>query len=390
MKLTSIFIVVASLFYFMMGFATQSINSALPAIAVELEMNHSMTGLVLGLPSLLYQVAVIVAAALSRKSGPFLSASLGISCITFSVIFMALSRTYYTFLIGRLLFGFGLGATEISIALGVSQLAFKRTGGVLNSVYSFFALGSIVAPLVVSAVLTETNMWNVPILIAAALFLVVVFLSWTVWKKAAKESLSDVEKRRITLPRDSMFWLVAAGGLLYVGYEVGLFSWLSSFAYEEKLLPLRMASLTTSILALGLFVGRIVTGVVVDKFGLQRTLVVLGTISLAGFSIAFFAGNSILLSLGVFITGLGFSGTFPTLQAIIVSGYRQNRETVLAIFAAAGSVGAVTTNILVGGVSDRTNLAYGMSVIGVQIAAALLIFTSIYLIQRKRKKLATP
>jgi fucose permease len=187
-----------------------------------------------------------------------------------------------------------------------------------------------------------------------------------------------------------MFWLVAIGGLLYVGYEVGLFSWLSSFAYEEKLLPLRMASLTTSILAFGLFVGRVVTGVVVDKFGLQRTLVVLGTISLVGFSIAFFAGNSILLSLGVFITGLGFSGTFPTLQAIIVSGYRQNREAVLAIFAAAGSVGAVTTNILVGGVSDRTNLAYGMSVIGVQIAAALLIFISMYLIQRKRKKLATP
>ncbi len=40
------FVVVSSLIYFMFGFTGQSINSALPAIAIDLEMTHSMTGLV--------------------------------------------------------------------------------------------------------------------------------------------------------------------------------------------------------------------------------------------------------------------------------------------------------------------------------------------------------
>ncbi len=389
MKLTSFFVTTASLVYFMIGFTAQSINSALPAIAIELEMSHSMTGLVLGLPSFVYQIAVLLAAASSRKFSPFSTVTFGILCITLSVLFMALSKTYNMFLVGRLLFGFGLGATEISIAISVSQLAFRRTGGVLNSVYSFFALGSIVAPIVVSVILTDTSRWNIPLLAASASFLAISLLSWKVWKKASTEPVSGVEKRKLYLPRDSVFWLVTIGGLLYIGYEMGLFSWLSSFAYEEKLIPLRIASLTPSLLALGLFIGRIITGVIVDKVGLQRTLVVLGVISLGGFSLTFYTADTVLLSIGVFVTGLGFSGIFPTLQAILVSGYRENREVVLAIFAASGSIGVVMTNILVGGVSDRTSLSDGILIIGSLIATSTVVFVFIYLLHCRRRRSET-
>ncbi|MDD5683197.1 MAG: MFS transporter [Mesotoga sp.] len=386
MKLRSVFVAASSLVYFMIGFTAQSINSALPAIAVELEMSHDMTGLVLGLPSFVYQIAVLIAAFISRKFGPFLTAATGISCITLSVVFMAISRSYSTFLTGRLLFGFGLGITEISIALCVSYLAFKKTGGVLNLVYSFFALGSIVGPVFVSLVLTDTSKWNIPIFLASALFLMISLLSWIVWKKSSVEPSPAVERRRLTLPKDTVFWMIAVGGLLYVGYEMGLFSWLSTFVYEEKSISLRIASLIPSLLAFGLFVGRIITGFVVDKVGLQRTLVVLGLISSVGFSFSFLAENPIVLALGVFTTGLGFSGTFPTLQAIIVSGYRENREAVLSIFAASGSFGVVITNLLVGRISESTNLRFGMLVIASQILGALAVFFSMNLIHRKRMR----
>ncbi|HDP77138.1 MAG TPA: MFS transporter [Mesotoga infera] len=384
MKLRSVFVAASSLVYFMIGFTAQSINSALPAIAVELEMSYDMTGLVLGLPSFVYQIAVLIAAVISRKFGPFLAAATGITCITFSVVFMALSRTYSTFLTGRLMFGLGLGITEISIALCVSHLAFEKTGGVLNLVYSFFALGSIVAPVFVSLALSDTSKWPIPIFVASALFFFISLLSWIVWKKSSVESSPSVERRRPALPKDAVFWLITVGGLMYVGYEMGLFSWLSTFIYEEKSASLRVASLMPSLLAFGLFVGRIITGFVVDKVGLQRTLVVLGLISSVGFSLSFLTANPIVLALGVFTTGLGFSGTFPTLQAIMVSGYRENREAVLSIFAASGSVGVVITNLLVGRISESTNLKLGMLVIGSQILAALAVFITISLLHRKR------
>lgn len=383
MKLRSVFVAASSLVYFMIGFTAQSINSALPAIAVELEMSHDMTGLVLGLPSFVYQVAVLIAAVISRRFGPFIAAAIGITCMTLSVVFMALSRSYSTFLTGRLLFGFGLGITEISIALCVSQLTFRKTGGVLNLVYSFFALGSIVSPVFVSLILTDTSKWNIPILVASVMFLLISLLSWIVWKKSSVESSPSVERRRLTLPKDTVFWLIAVGGLLYVGYEMGLFSWLSTFVYEEKSISLRISSLIPSLLAFGLFVGRIITGVVVDKVGLRRTLVVLGFISFVGFSFSFLTANPIILALGVFTTGLGFSGTFPTLQAIIVSSYRENREAVLSIFAASGSVGVVITNLLVGRISESTNLRFGMLVIAVQILGALAVFITMSLLHRK-------
>lgn len=382
MSLRAMFVVVSSLIYFMFGFTGQSINSALPAIAIDLEMTHSMTGLVLALPSLLYKVAVVVAAVLSRKTGPFLTMTAGLALVASSVAFMALSGTYVMFMTGRLLFGLGLGATEISVALCVSLLAYEKTGGVLNLVYSFFALGSIVAPAVVSVFLTDTHRWNIALFMALAAFAFVLSLSWYIGRKASGLSKRDGVKRKFSLPADSLFWLVVLGGLLYVGYEMGVFSWLSSYVFEEKALELRISSFTPSLLALGLFVGRLVTGAVVDRAGLGRTLVILGAFSLAGFSTVLLSVNPLVLTAGIFVAGLGFSGTFPTLQAILVSGYRERRETVLAVFAASGSLGVVITNISVGTVSEKYGLPNGMMIMAVQISAALAVFSIIAFSQR--------
>jgi len=160
-----------------------------------------------------------------------------------------------------------------------------------------------------------------------------------------------------------------------VGYESGLSSWLSTFVYEAKAIPLRVSSLLPSLLWIGLFLGRLATGIVVDRFGLEKTLVSLTFVSLIGVSMIIFSNSTILLIIGVFMTGLGYSGIFPTLQALLVSSYRQNRAAILSTFTVAGSMGALATNLLVGSISETVSLFAGMSFILMLIVLSLFLFT---------------
>ena len=70
MRIETSFVIVASLVYFLFGFSVMAIFSALPAIAIDLEMSHSMTGLVIALPKVFFQIAALVVAILSKKGNP--------------------------------------------------------------------------------------------------------------------------------------------------------------------------------------------------------------------------------------------------------------------------------------------------------------------------------
>jgi MFS family permease len=374
LRIETNFVIVASLVYFLFGFAVMAIFSALPAIAIDLEMSHSMTGLVIALPKVFFQIAALVVVILSKKGNPFKIMLLGLFCVPFSIILITLSKEYFQFLLGKTLFFFGFGVTEMSIVFGVSVMAFRRTGGVLNVVHAFFALGCIISPGVVSIFLTDASSWNIPLCIPLAISLIIIPFALKIAFKQERTD-NDMESERIAFPKELLFWLIIIGCFIYVGYESGLSSWLSTFVYEAKAFPLRGSSLLPSLLWIGLFLGRLATGIVVDRFGLEKTLVSLTLASLIGVSMIIFSNSTPLLITGVFMTGLGYSGIFPTLQALLVSSYRQNRAAILCAFTVAGSMGALATNLLVGSISETVSLFAGMSFILTLIVLSLILFT---------------
>ncbi len=374
LRIETNFVIVASLIYFLFGFAVMAIFSALPAIAIDLEMSHSMTGLVIALPKVFFQIAALVVVILSKKGNPFKIMLLGLFCVPLSIILITLSKEYLQFLLGKTLFFFGFGVTEMSIAFGVAVMALRRTGRVLNVVHAFFALGCIISPGIVSLFLTDASNWNLPLYIPLAISLIIIPFAIKIAHKQARTD-NDIESERIAFPKELFFWLIIIGCFIYVGYESGLSSWLSTFVYEVKAIPLRVSSLLSSLLWIGLFLGRLVTGIVVDRFGLEKTLVSLTFVSLIGVSMIIFSNSTLLLVSGVFMTGLGYSGIFPTLQALLVSSYRQDRAAILCTFTVAGSMGALVANLLVGSISEAASLFAGMSFILILIVLSLVLFT---------------
>lgn len=83
----------------------------------------------------------------------------------------------------------------MSIAFGVAVMAFRRTGGVLNMVHAFFALGCIISPGVVSIFLTDASNWNIPLYIPLSISLIIIPLALKIGCKQA-ETDNDRESEK--------------------------------------------------------------------------------------------------------------------------------------------------------------------------------------------------
>jgi fucose permease len=163
----------------------------------------------------------------------------------------------------------------------------------------------------VAAFLVDYTSWWKPFLIA--LFVSLLLLSFIPFLYGIPFVGSDEKAThfRKEIFSKKIFWLIMVGVLLYVGYEIGFTSWLSSFMFESKGIEMRYASIFPALLWAGIFVGRLLAGIFVDKLGYELSLLMMVIIAFVSFGAALLLQSAIAIALAVVFAGFGFSGTFP-------------------------------------------------------------------------------
>src|SRR6476469_3838257 len=142
--------------------------------------------------------------------------------------------------------------------------------------------------------------------------------------------------------RSLLLWLLAAMMLLYVGTEIGIGGWISTYTQRTTLIGTETAALIASVFYLALTGGRLVGAVLGTKMRAEQLLMV----SLAG---AMIGGVGILLGVGnieltigsVVVTGATFGPIYPTVLAVTAARFSSNAGKAAALVMAIGSVGGV-------------------------------------------------
>ncbi|MBN2253112.1 MAG: MFS transporter [Kosmotogaceae bacterium] len=377
METKKAFSLISSYGFFLFGFTSIILGSALPAIERSFGIDHQIAGVLLSLPTLAFMASAFVVSALTNRLGPFKLLALGILSITGGLTVLSIGRSFGLLLIGSMAVSFGTGAMETSIGIGVSGMNYRKPGGALNLMHSLFAVGSIIAPFLVAAFLVDYNSWWKPFLVGlfGAVFLVafVPFLfriPFAGTNEKATHFKNEVFSQKI-------FWLIMAGVLLYVGYEIGFTSWLSSFVFETKGIDMRYASIFPALLWAGIFVGRLLAGFFVDRLGYELSLLMMVIIAFVSFGAALLLQSAVAIGAAVVLAGFGFSGTFPTLQAILISAMKNGIGFAIGMFTVAASIGGAIANFLVGFLGHQFGMMAGvifiMFLIFLEIVVVLLI-----------------
>ena len=157
-----------------LGMSRTFLGTALPAIRSSLNLNLLQAGTLTALLQLGFSVAVFVGGPFSdvfKKSSMLMW---GCFLIGINLIFFGFSDWFWVSLIGIGLIGIGGGLIESSSNPLLIQLFPGRESTVMNLHHFFFALGSLLGPLIMGAVLVKAIPWQWAY-IGFGLFVLVVF-----------------------------------------------------------------------------------------------------------------------------------------------------------------------------------------------------------------------
>lgn len=293
--------------------------------------------------------AQLISGWLNDKYGPI--AVMVIGMVIMAVGLLAVTQSHSLLLtLGLMAFaGVGDGALVVGANVIVAQTFARRRATALSLMNVFYGVGAIVGPVLVGLSL---GIWQtaLPAMAVVSLMLVLLLPVTRGLNKGHRELIAEteaLEEGRVAegqggIYRSTLLWLLAAMMLLYVGTEIGIGGWISTYTQRTTLIGTETAALIASVFYLALTGGRLVGAALGTKLRAEQLLMV----SLAG---AMIGGVGLLLGVGnigltigsVVVTGATFGPIYPTVLAVTAARFSSNAGKAAALVMAIGSVGGV-------------------------------------------------
>lgn len=322
-----------------------------------------------------FVVGVMICGNLSDRLGRKTVLLGGIAFYALGLALFGLAATFPLALLAAVLIGAGSGSMEVVASALAGEIYPERRAFIINAIQIAFGAGAAFGPTLAHYLLSAGTDWRALFLGLAAINIVVAaaFCFQRVPRtEYSAESLRWSSVRAVL--GHPVFLLLCLAQALYVGSEVGFFSWMPT--YFQKSLPHGEAweGLIVSFFWIPMTIGRIAIGPALTRWPLTALMVVLavGGIVSSTLAIVFFSPGPVMLS--VALTGLFFSGLFSLILAEAAERFQDLAGTVYGCVVAAGGVGGAIFPWLIGAAADtRLHLRGALGLIPSMVAGILVI-----------------
>lgn len=359
---------------FCVGVWATSFGPALPFLAEDMAMSLGAAGLLL---TALFAGSIAASGAiffrLHRINNRALDAT-GLAMAAGGLVLLGLAGHWSVGLVAAALLGAGDGLIVAAVH-GIMATTSEDVPHAMNQLGLFFAVGAIIGPLWSGAMLEATGeaAWvyaGVGALAAA----VSAFTLSVPQPPGSKTPDGSSDRENDTGPTiiHSEMLLMAAVLFLYVGAEIGLGSWVSSYAREAADAGIMAAALMTSGYWAALLLGRLVTSrLLADGHSAAAVLVTaMAGAGLASVVLALLGGTLAIGAAAAFATGLFFGPIWPVAMGI---GSRQSPAKAPAALVTIGNSGGIVFPWLQGLVLASAGPGEGIAVTSVLCAAMLVL-----------------
>ncbi len=240
----------------------------------------------------------------------------------------------------------------------------------------FFALGMMVAPLLIGAALGWGATWHSVLLAEAVMSVALAVL-------VAFSPVSDIEGRenlRLRRLREvvgfnpRLFAAVLTASIFYIGAEFTFNVWLAKYEIDVFGVGKTLAGLAVTLFWVGLLIGRLVVIPLTRRLPPARILMA-GAAVLAVFALGVALSVSPEMSMVLsFFAGLGASAGFPLILSFSARFPRWHAGVVFSSVIMAGALGRIIFPYLVGPLAESLGFRTAMGLAFV-LAAALSLLT---------------
>ncbi len=346
------------------GMFTAAIGPTLGELSHQTGSSVAAIGGVLTFLFLGSVVAQLAGGPLNDRLGtkPVLVTSMGILAV--GIVAFTNARTLPVMFALALITGLGQGGVDMGANLVVADAAPRNTTSALNLLHFFFGLGAFIGPALVGLAILVAGAGLIIQWVIAGLFAlltVAMALLLRGGKAASPESRLAAAPARAgrSIYLSPLLWLMGALMLIYVGVEIGLGSWISTYMGITTGMLAQYGAWATSAYWAALAVGRL-AGAAASRTLARLPLlgIALGGSLLGGMGL-FLSHRSVLPSILCLVWIAFFYGTvYPTTVALATSEFPRNTGKAVGILVALGSIGAALLPLLAGQLLENDSRSY--------------------------------
>lgn len=253
-----------------------------------------------------------------RGMGPYLL--IGSVVRTLGLLGFAIAPSWNTLLVASLVFGIGNGSVDTGYNTFVAS---NYSAGRLSWLHACFGLGATFGPLIMTAILTASLGWQTGYLLVAifqgimTLLVIGFYRQWTLPGNGTDDTSDIPSASAWATLRLPAVLLAIVVFFLYTGVEITGGNWTFTLWTEGRGISETVAGTWISIYWGSLTVGRIVTGLVVDRLGAMRILrwSLMGVV--IGAALVMVQSFPVVSFLGLALVGFAEASIFPTMIAIV-------------------------------------------------------------------------
>jgi fucose permease len=343
------------LMFFTFAMTTDAVGSVIPRVIEEYRLSMTAASAFQYATMLGIATGALLLGFLADRLGRQRTIILGLSLYGLSSLLVAFGGHFPALVLMLALSGLGISVfkTAALALIGDITASPKAHTRFMNNVEGWFAVGAIVGPAIVAALLTAGVSWKWLYVVAAAICFALVVMATQVPNPAPRATVERASlSQMLSVMRDPLalgFSLLVA---LYVGVEVAIYTWMPTYLKEYAGPHLWWPAWALTAFFVLRAAGRFFGAWMLDRVRWTAALAVLGLAIFICFSGALLGG----LTLGVWLlplTGLFMSIIYPTLNSKAISCFPKNQHgaaagVILFFTALAAAIGPLA----MGAVSD--------------------------------------
>ncbi len=362
--------------FFAFGFFVMILSSAFPRVLTDLSIDYLYGGYLLIIGTAGYVVGSLLCAIFAHITGLKRIAVGGAFFMMLGAFMFALSKNFFEIAAADMIANIGAGFIEVAVGSLVGAFAEQKASSLLNRVNSLFALGALISPFFVSAFIKFGLGWRAVYFFEAFFASIAFVISF----RLKEPKITKEEKLNLKLIFSPALLIIDILIMIYVGYEVGYSSWISTLLVRGRGINITVAAISSSVFWMGMFVGRYAASFL--KFKEETWLFTIVISSLVSAVISMLASNIYLAVFFIFLSGLSFASTYPTIQAMLTKRAGGRIGNLMGIFVLFVGVGASISQWLIAQVANVEGIFWGFAMIPLFIAFEMMMIVPIL----KRRK----
>lgn len=339
-----------------LGLPDSLLGSAWPVIHTELNIPVSYMGIVSMTISGGTIISSIFSDKLTKKLGTSIVTVISVFLTVIAMIGFSFSNEFYLIIIFAIPYGLGAGAIDAALN---NYVAINYSSRSMSWLHSFWGVGTIVSPFIMSYCLTNYN-WNTGYRIIGYVQLgigLLLLFTLPIWKKV-KFKISEESREHLgvikTLKIKGVPFLLI-GFFAYCAQEATAMNWASSYLVNLKGVEEETAAMFASLFFIGMTCGRFISGFISNKLGDQK-MIRLGTgILFIGLILLIIpVQNDVVALIGLIVIGLGCAPIYPsTIHSTPYNFGADKSGSIIGIQMASAYVGSTFMPLLFGIIAEN-------------------------------------